>query len=221
MYHALRWWFKVVQRLREAGFMADIDDDRGATLNKKIRSAQLAQYNYIFGKDQFYLLLKCNQYTFAYPYFLHSRFLTLYLEMFLILNCCRFISRWRTFKGCECFVTCKIKVRFLFISRSGGRERTWKRDRERADEGRKTARTESAGGCDEVTRWTQRHTHQSGGLLDTWESTHGVRSRRDSQHPDTGYRFHKQNRSSDMWWTVDSSWTWSAAATRFLLLFYL
>jgi len=31
--------------------MADIDDDSGNTLNKKIRSAQLAQYNYIFGKD--------------------------------------------------------------------------------------------------------------------------------------------------------------------------
>lgn len=45
--------FKVVSRLREAGFMADIDDDRGNTLNKKIRSAQLAQYNYIFGKDSF------------------------------------------------------------------------------------------------------------------------------------------------------------------------
>lgn len=34
--------------------MADIDDDRGNTLNKKIRSAQLAQYNYIFGKDLFW-----------------------------------------------------------------------------------------------------------------------------------------------------------------------
>lgn len=39
---------EVVCRLREAGFMADIDDDRGNTLNKKIRSAQLAQYNYVF-----------------------------------------------------------------------------------------------------------------------------------------------------------------------------
>lgn len=39
---------QVVSRLREAGFMADIDDDHGNTLNKKIRSAQLAQYNYIF-----------------------------------------------------------------------------------------------------------------------------------------------------------------------------
>ncbi len=37
--------------MREAAFMADIDDDRGNTLNKKIRSAQLAQYNYIFGTD--------------------------------------------------------------------------------------------------------------------------------------------------------------------------
>ncbi|XP_076826635.1 threonine--tRNA ligase 2, cytoplasmic [Brachyhypopomus gauderio] len=38
----------VVHRLKEAGFMADINDDRGDTLNKKIRSAQLAQYNFIF-----------------------------------------------------------------------------------------------------------------------------------------------------------------------------
>lgn len=37
---------------REAGFMADVSDDQGSTLNKKIRSAQLAQYNYIFGKDE-------------------------------------------------------------------------------------------------------------------------------------------------------------------------
>ncbi|XP_064802489.1 threonine--tRNA ligase 1, cytoplasmic-like isoform X1 [Oncorhynchus masou masou] len=39
---------QVVRQFREAGFMADADDDHGATLNKKIRSAQLAQYNYIF-----------------------------------------------------------------------------------------------------------------------------------------------------------------------------
>uniref|UniRef100_A0A4W6FRT0 threonine--tRNA ligase n=1 Tax=Lates calcarifer TaxID=8187 RepID=A0A4W6FRT0_LATCA len=39
---------QVVQQFREAGFMADWNDDQGATLNKKIRSAQLAQYNYIF-----------------------------------------------------------------------------------------------------------------------------------------------------------------------------
>ncbi|XP_041650177.1 threonine--tRNA ligase 1, cytoplasmic [Cheilinus undulatus] len=39
---------QVVQQFREAGFMADLNGDQGATLNKKIRSAQLAQYNYIF-----------------------------------------------------------------------------------------------------------------------------------------------------------------------------
>uniref|UniRef100_A0A8B9KX88 threonine--tRNA ligase n=1 Tax=Astyanax mexicanus TaxID=7994 RepID=A0A8B9KX88_ASTMX len=39
---------EVVHRLKKAGFMADVDDDHGATLNKRIRSAQLAQYNYIF-----------------------------------------------------------------------------------------------------------------------------------------------------------------------------
>ncbi len=54
-------WSQVVCRLREAGFMADIDDDRGNTLNKKIRSAQLAQYNYIFGTDSFWCVFiqKC------------------------------------------------------------------------------------------------------------------------------------------------------------------
>lgn len=35
---------------RHAGFLADLNSDQSATLNKKIRSAQLSQYNYIFGK---------------------------------------------------------------------------------------------------------------------------------------------------------------------------
>ncbi|KAM3872953.1 threonine--tRNA ligase 1, cytoplasmic [Diretmus argenteus] len=39
---------QVVQQLCASGFMADLNGDQGATLNKKIRSAQLAQYNYIF-----------------------------------------------------------------------------------------------------------------------------------------------------------------------------
>uniref|UniRef100_A0A3Q2Q210 threonine--tRNA ligase n=1 Tax=Fundulus heteroclitus TaxID=8078 RepID=A0A3Q2Q210_FUNHE len=39
---------QVVEQFHEAGFMVDLDDDPGTTLNKKIRSAQLAQYNYIF-----------------------------------------------------------------------------------------------------------------------------------------------------------------------------
>ncbi|CAN9513630.1 unnamed protein product [Ophioblennius macclurei] len=38
---------EVVRRFHEAGFMANLSDDHGATLNKRIRSAQLAQYNYI------------------------------------------------------------------------------------------------------------------------------------------------------------------------------
>uniref|UniRef100_A0A8C5ELC8 threonine--tRNA ligase n=1 Tax=Gouania willdenowi TaxID=441366 RepID=A0A8C5ELC8_GOUWI len=40
--------FKVVRQFHEAGFMVDMNDDQSGTLNKKIRSAQLAQYNYIF-----------------------------------------------------------------------------------------------------------------------------------------------------------------------------
>lgn len=43
---------KVVRQFHKAGFMVDLSEDQGATLNKKIRSAQLAQYNYIFGKDE-------------------------------------------------------------------------------------------------------------------------------------------------------------------------
>lgn len=39
---------QVVRQFHEAGFMVDLNDDPGTTLNKKIRSAQLAQYNYIF-----------------------------------------------------------------------------------------------------------------------------------------------------------------------------
>uniref|UniRef100_A0A8C5EK36 threonine--tRNA ligase n=1 Tax=Gouania willdenowi TaxID=441366 RepID=A0A8C5EK36_GOUWI len=39
---------EVVRQFHEAGFMVDMNDDQSGTLNKKIRSAQLAQYNYIF-----------------------------------------------------------------------------------------------------------------------------------------------------------------------------
>ncbi|XP_073537557.1 threonine--tRNA ligase 1, cytoplasmic [Phyllobates terribilis] len=38
---------KVREQFHHAGFMADVDLDHGSTLNKKIRNAQLAQYNFI------------------------------------------------------------------------------------------------------------------------------------------------------------------------------
>ncbi|XP_008286368.1 threonine--tRNA ligase 1, cytoplasmic [Stegastes partitus] len=38
---------KVRQEFHNSGFMADVDVDPGCTLNKKIRNAQLAQYNFI------------------------------------------------------------------------------------------------------------------------------------------------------------------------------
>ncbi|KAM7018349.1 threonine--tRNA ligase 1, cytoplasmic [Tautogolabrus adspersus] len=38
---------KVKQDFHDSGFMADVDLDPGCTLNKKIRNAQLAQYNFI------------------------------------------------------------------------------------------------------------------------------------------------------------------------------
>ena len=40
-----------------AGYQADVDLDHGTTLNKKIRNAQLAQYNFIFGKTTYCVLL--------------------------------------------------------------------------------------------------------------------------------------------------------------------
>lgn len=36
-------------QLYEAGFICEVDDDSGDTMNKKIRNAQLAQYNFILG----------------------------------------------------------------------------------------------------------------------------------------------------------------------------
>ncbi|XP_073706089.1 threonine--tRNA ligase 1, cytoplasmic-like [Garra rufa] len=39
--------FQVCKRFVEAGFMAEADLDSGCLLNKKIRNAQLAQYNFI------------------------------------------------------------------------------------------------------------------------------------------------------------------------------
>ena len=39
--------FEVKQTLFEAGFMSDVDIDDSDTMNKKIRNAQLAQYNFI------------------------------------------------------------------------------------------------------------------------------------------------------------------------------
>uniref|UniRef100_A0A8C1UBQ5 threonine--tRNA ligase n=1 Tax=Cyprinus carpio TaxID=7962 RepID=A0A8C1UBQ5_CYPCA len=43
---------QVCERFVKAGFMADADLDSGCLLNKKIRNAQLAQYNFILGKKQ-------------------------------------------------------------------------------------------------------------------------------------------------------------------------
>lgn len=50
----LRWFWdfllQVCKRFVESGFMADADLDSGCLLNKKIRNAQLSQYNFILGK---------------------------------------------------------------------------------------------------------------------------------------------------------------------------
>ena len=36
--------------MHDAGFICEVDIDTGDTMNKKIRNAQLAQYNFIFGR---------------------------------------------------------------------------------------------------------------------------------------------------------------------------
>lgn len=50
--------------------MTDLNEDQGATLNKKIRSAQLAQYNYIFGKDE-WLKMKTDYFIVRFLLHLH------------------------------------------------------------------------------------------------------------------------------------------------------
>ena len=44
--------------------MADVDLDRGCTLNNKIQNAQLAQYNFIFGNLNLYIF---SQMLFFFP----------------------------------------------------------------------------------------------------------------------------------------------------------
>ena len=45
----------VKNKLHESGFMAEVDLSPGDTMNKKIRNAQLAQFNFILGKLKFLL----------------------------------------------------------------------------------------------------------------------------------------------------------------------
>ena len=42
---------EVKTRLRAAGFCCDTDTDDSNTMNKKVRNAQLSQYNFIFGES--------------------------------------------------------------------------------------------------------------------------------------------------------------------------
>lgn len=41
---------EVQKKIYEAGFMCEVDTDPGDTMNKKVRNAQLAQFNFILGK---------------------------------------------------------------------------------------------------------------------------------------------------------------------------
>ena len=43
----------VQKQLQAAGYQVELDTDPGDTLNKKIRNAQLSQFNFILGKENF------------------------------------------------------------------------------------------------------------------------------------------------------------------------
>lgn len=45
---------QMCKQFAEAGYMADADLDSSCLLNKKIRNAQVAQYNFILGKTDYY-----------------------------------------------------------------------------------------------------------------------------------------------------------------------
>ncbi len=61
---------QVKSEVFDAGFLCEVDTDHSTTLNKKIRNAQLAQYNFIFGK-----IYRFSQYTCtAHDCFKISRF---------------------------------------------------------------------------------------------------------------------------------------------------
>lgn len=56
----------VKDKLHAAGFMSEVDTDHGDTLNKKVRNAQLAQFNFILGRSYLVFSLICNvQLTFS------------------------------------------------------------------------------------------------------------------------------------------------------------
>lgn len=41
---------EVVELCKEHGFCVEADNDKGNSMNKKVRNAQLAQFNFIFSK---------------------------------------------------------------------------------------------------------------------------------------------------------------------------
>ncbi len=48
--HFNKYAEEVKDKLRGAGFCCDTDVDDSNTMNKKVRNAQIAQYNFIFGE---------------------------------------------------------------------------------------------------------------------------------------------------------------------------
>ena len=43
---------EIVDLMKTGGFCVEADVDNGNTMNKKVRNAQLAQFNFIFGESQ-------------------------------------------------------------------------------------------------------------------------------------------------------------------------
>jgi len=51
---------QVSDELYAAGYMCEPDVDDSDTMNKKIRNAQLAQYNFILGTGSYFVDICCN-----------------------------------------------------------------------------------------------------------------------------------------------------------------
>ena len=59
--------------MRESGFCCDTDTDDSNTMNKKVRNAQLAQYNFIFGEIFEWSFFLREKEVFQFEFFLFSR----------------------------------------------------------------------------------------------------------------------------------------------------
>lgn len=78
---------QVKQEFHSSGFMCDVDLDPGCTLNKKIRNAQLAQYNFILGQQQQHALPSLPSVIPVLILFSLSVYILIFLSLSLLCLC--------------------------------------------------------------------------------------------------------------------------------------